>query len=66
MGHTLSPLAQPHSGAFRNILGLTLPPLALGLMGGLCVLVSLYYLWGQEVRGDVAERVAQVREALSV
>lgn len=30
-----------------NILGLTLPPLALDLAGGLCVLVSLYYLWGK-------------------
>lgn len=30
-----------------NLFGLTLPPLALDLAGGLCVLVSLYYLWAK-------------------
>lgn len=30
-----------------NILGLSIPPLLLDLTGGLCVLVSLYFLWAK-------------------
>lgn len=30
-----------------NILGLSIPPLVLDLTGGLCVLVSLYFLWAK-------------------
>ncbi|WP_135228841.1 nicotinamide mononucleotide transporter family protein [Deinococcus fonticola] len=30
-----------------NLFGLNIPPLALDLAGGICVLVSLYYLWSK-------------------